>query len=231
MKIRVNLGYQIFNDPPNLFRFESKTLHASPNRNGVVLPTSESAETELAHDVAGREGLCVVEGVGQFEEGEYGFLAVVGFLEAAVVVGDELALVVGGLGLEAVVEQVERLGVGSLVGQGEGVEVYGVLEVDDEIASCAFGAADEVVLVGDRLRLAPSPGIPSLYPDMISGLGITSNNTPHNSLGIAGSVLQNEPSRLCILFPKVPRNLHIIFSFLPQNITNSILFRIFAVVN
>jgi hypothetical protein len=47
-----------------------------------------------------------------------------------------------------VVEQVECLGVGSLVGQGEGVEVDGVLEVDDEIASCAFGAADEVVLVG-----------------------------------------------------------------------------------
>ena len=47
--------------------------------------------------------------------------------------------------LEAVVEQVECLGVGSLVGQGEGVEVDGVLEVDDEIASCALGAADEVV--------------------------------------------------------------------------------------
>lgn len=47
MKIRVNLGYQIFNDAPNLLCFEPKTLHAPPNRNGIVLPTSESAETEL----------------------------------------------------------------------------------------------------------------------------------------------------------------------------------------
>ena len=63
MKIRVNLGYQIFNDAPNLLCFEPKTLHAPR--------------------------------------------------------GDELTLVVGGLGLKTVVEQVECLGVGSLVGQAE----------------------------------------------------------------------------------------------------------------
>ena len=39
---------------------------------------------------------------------------------------DELALFLCGLWLETVVEQVERLGVGSLVGQGEGVEVVNV---------------------------------------------------------------------------------------------------------
>ena len=50
VKIRVNLGYQIFNDAPNLLCFEPKTLHAPPNRNGIVLPTSYvTRDNPLSH--------------------------------------------------------------------------------------------------------------------------------------------------------------------------------------
>jgi hypothetical protein len=58
------------------------------------------------HDVAGRHGFSVVQGVGYFQERADGLFAVVGFLEPPVVVGDELALLMGGLRVETVVEQV-----------------------------------------------------------------------------------------------------------------------------
>ena len=62
--------------------------------------------------------------------------------------GNLPTLVVGGLGVEAVVEQIECLGVCSFVRQREGIEVDGVYEVDGQIATATLAFADEVVFVG-----------------------------------------------------------------------------------
>jgi len=64
------------------------------------------------------------------------------------VFANELALLVSGLRLETVVEQIECLGVGSLVGQGKGIQVDGLLEVDGQIATGALRGAYEGVVVG-----------------------------------------------------------------------------------
>ena len=100
------------------------------------------------HDVACRQGFCTTETVGEPEEGEKGFLAIADFHEVAVVFGNLPTLVVGGLGVEAVVKQIECLGVCSFVRQREGIEVDGVYEVDGQIATATLAFADEVVFVG-----------------------------------------------------------------------------------
>ena len=148
VKRKINFHNKIFASTVDYLALESQLPHCFSNVVSIILTSSESAIVQLVHDVARRHGFRAANAVGLSKECADGLFAIIGLLEAAVVLGDELALVVGGLGLKTVVEQVECLGVGSLVGQGEGVEVNGVLEVDDEIASCAFGTADEVVLVG-----------------------------------------------------------------------------------
>ena len=69
------------------------------------------------HDVACRKSFFVVGSLWQFQEGQDGFLAIIGLHESAVVVGYLLALVVGRFGVETVVEQIEGLGIGSFVWQ------------------------------------------------------------------------------------------------------------------
>ena len=115
VKRKINFHNKIFASTVDYLALESQLPHCFSNVVSIILTSSESAIVQLVHDVARGHGFRAANAVGLSEECADGFLAIIGLLEAAVVLGDELALVVGGLGLKTVVEQVECLGVGSLV--------------------------------------------------------------------------------------------------------------------
>ena len=148
MKSIIHLYNKILPCSSNGLAFELQFLHCFPDINGIILTSAEATIVQLVHDVACRHGFGAAGAVGLTEEGQDGLFAVAGLHETLVVAGDLLALVMGGLGIKAVVEQIECLGVSSLVGQWELVQIDSPVVVYSQITSAALALADEVVFVG-----------------------------------------------------------------------------------
>ena len=148
VKRKINFHNKIFASTVDYLALESQLPHCFSNVVSIILTSSESAIVQLVHDVARRHGFRAANAVGLSEECADGLCAIIRFLESPVVVGDELALLMGWLWVEAVVEQVQCLCIGTFVGQRKVFQIHGALEVDDQIAAGALCVTDEVVFVG-----------------------------------------------------------------------------------